>query len=233
MSSLKVISWNIRQGGGSRVKSICQHVTQWKADILVFSEFRNNESGRQLRTQLLKMGYRHQWVTGAPSQENAAAIFSLIPGDSSLFPESDPNYGHNILAARFPAFTVIGAYLPHKKKHVLLSFLKQYIMNHSQPIILVGDYNTGINGVDQKGSSFWYEDELKELEKVDMLDAFRHVHGPVKEYSWYSHKGNGYRYDHTYVSLSLRPLVKSCFYDHNVREDKTSDHSAMVLELGV
>ena len=233
MSSLTIISWNIRQGGGTRVKSICQQVAEWRAEVLVFSEFRNNDSGRQLRTQLLKLGYRYQWVTGAPAQDNAAAIFSTIPGSSTLLPASDPVYGHNILAAHFSAFTVIGVYLPHKKKHGLLPFIKNYIHDHDLPVILAGDYNTGINGVDQKGNSFWYEEELEDLASANVEDAFRYLHGSVKEYSWYSHQGNGYRYDHTYTSIELRPLIKACYYDHAVRENKLSDHSAMVLELGV
>ena len=233
MSSLKIISWNIRQGGGSRIKEICQQVTRWKAQILILSEFRNNDSGRQLRTQLLKLGYRYQWVTGSGDQDNAVAIFSLLPGSSSLLPESDQTYGHNILVAHFPAFSVMGVYLPHKKKHSLLPYIKDYALAHNQPLILAGDLNTGINGVDQKGSSFWYEDELKDLASADLEDTFRHLHGNVTEYSWYSHQGNGYRYDHTYTSTVLRPLIKACYYDHSVREDKVSDHSAMVLELGV
>ena len=85
--------------------------------------------------------------------------------------------------------------------------------------------------MDQKGSSFWYTDELKKLNDLDLHDAFRHVHGDVESYSWYSHHGNGYRYDHTYVHKDLLPLVKQCDYIHEAREEKWSDHSPMILEL--
>jgi len=101
-----------------------------------------------------------------------------------------------------------------------------------QCIIIAGDYNTGINHVDQVGKSFWYEDELIKLKKNGYVDAFRHIHGDIKEYSWYSHQGNGYRYDHTYVDEALIPIVKDCYYLNSWREEKLSDHSPMVLELG-
>ena len=78
----------------------------------------------------------------------------------------------------------------------------------------------------------WYTDKLTALEKENYVDAFRHIHGQKEEYSWFSHQGNGYRYDHTYLSESLLPIVKNCYYIHEWREEGLSDHSSMVLELG-
>ena len=98
--------------------------------------------------------------------------------------------------------------------------------------IVAGDYNTGKNYIDQKGNSFWYTAELENLEKVGMKDAFRHVYGDEEEFSWYSHQGNGFRYDHTYISEGLLPIVKDCYYPHEYRIDGLSDHSPMILELG-
>jgi len=95
----------------------------------------------------------------------------------------------------------------------------------------MGDFNTDKNFIDQKGDSFWYTKELKELKKSGMVDAFRHVHGDVESYSWYSHQGNGYRYDHIYVSEELLPVIQNCDYLHRARENKLSDHSPMFLGL--
>ncbi|HMT54361.1 MAG TPA: hypothetical protein PKD16_08970, partial [Saprospiraceae bacterium] len=94
-----------------------------------------------------------------------------------------------------------------------------------------GDFNSGINGIDQVGDSFWYEDQLKEMNKIGYIDAFRFLHGDVREYSWYSHQGNGFRYDHTYIHESLSSVIKECYYLHECREKKYSDHAPMVLKL--
>jgi len=229
---LKVLSWNIQAGGGSRYRSIVKSVVAEKASIVAFSEFRNNESGIQLRSTLLKAGYRYQAVTAAKSNENSVLIAAIMPFDSELHPNSDEDFPNNIISAHFTAFSVMSVYLPHKKKHKLLPFIKDLIASSEKPYIVAGDYNTGINLVDQKGKSFWYEDEFKALSKVGYLDAFRLVYGDVKEYSWYSHQGNGFRYDHTYISEDLKPIVKDCYYKHEWREGKLSDHSPMILELG-
>ena len=228
---LKILSWNIRQGGGTRILKILSKLTSFSAEVVVLSEYKNNDAGGRIRAGLLSAGYRYQFVSAARPGDNSAAIFSKLPGSSWLYPNADAEYPHNVLAAEYEAFKVFGMYLPHKKKHKLFDFLIEEAQS-AKPAIMVGDFNSGINGVDQAGSSFWYEEKLLALQKLGYRDAFRVKQGQVKEYSWYSHQGNGYRYDHTYVHESLVPIIKDCYYIHGWREEKLSDHSPMVLELG-
>jgi exodeoxyribonuclease III len=228
---LRILSWNIQQGGGSRQLGITNALAQCGYEIIQLSEFKNNDAGSQIRSALLRAGYIFQFVTTAKSDENSVLIASKLNGESKLFPNADPIYTHNIIGLEFPIFTVIGVYLPHKQKHKLFSALTHFVQNSPKPVIVVGDYNTGKNHVDQKGDSFWYQPELGAFEKSGMSDAFRHLHHKKEEYSWFSHQGNGYRYDHTYVSENLLTLVKKCEYLHAWRENGLSDHSPMVLEL--
>lgn len=227
----RVLSWNIRQGGGSRVLKICNLLTEFAAEVVVLSEFRNNDSGQHIRAHLLRAGYRYQHVTAAKAADNSAAIFSKLPGDAILYPNSDASYPHNILSIEYEAFRIFGMYLPHKKKHELFDFLITQA-EETKPAIMVGDFNSGKNYIDQKGNSFWYEDKLVALENKGYQDAFRLIHGSKKEFSWYSHQGNGYRYDHSYIHESLAAITKECYYLHKWREDNISDHSPMVLSLG-
>ena len=227
---LKFLSWNIQQGGGSRVRGIIKFIAQQKAQIVVLSEFRNNDTGQFIRQKLLELGYHFQFTSLGPSNTNSVLIASQLPCNSRLFLQRDQTYGHDVIAADFEAFHLYGVYLPHKKKHQLFPLLQEETTKN-RPAIIMGDYNTGKNFIDQKGDSFWYTPELAKLEKSGMQDAFRHVHGEVEAYSWYSHQGNGYRYDHIYASEALIPLVKQCDYIHQAREEKLSDHSPMILEL--
>lgn len=227
-----ILSWNIQQGGGSRVRAIGQAIAKQQANVVILSEFRNNEKGSLLRNALLQAGYRYQFVTAAPTQENSVLIVSNFPANSVLHPSSDTDFPHSILEVQFAAFHVIGVYLPHKKKHKLFDYMQALISQSEKPYIIAGDYNSGINGIDQAGKSFWYEDDMKHFSEIGYIDAFRLKHGQAKEYSWYSHQGNGYRYDHTYIHQSLTDITKSCHYLHDWRETKLSDHSPMLLELG-
>lgn len=228
---LKILSWNIQQGGGSRTHAIALKLIAYNPMVIVLSEFRNNPNGLALRKKLMDYNYFHQYVTAAPSDKNSVLIASKYPANSILYNDNkDLAFPNNVIAVDLGSFHLFGLYMPHKKKHKLFELLLEEIKT-KQPAIVVGDYNTGINHVDQVKDSFWYQAQMKKFQEAGMEDAFRHLHGKVKEYSWYSHQKNGYRYDHSYVSKDLLPVVKSCFYLHEWREDKLSDHSPMVLEL--
>ncbi len=229
---IKILSWNIQAGGGSRIVPILRKIISSKPNIVTLNEFRNNASGQKIRNGLLKAGFRHQAVTASESNDNSVIVASNIPFSTQLYPDSDLNYSGNIVTAKFSAFNLMGVYMPHKKKHKLFEYARSIVQDSATPFIIAGDYNSGKNYVDQKGNSFWYTDELLAFEKENMCDAFRFVNGDVEEYSWYSHQKNGYRYDHTYIENSLKPIVKNCYYDHSWRIDKLSDHSPMFLELG-
>lgn len=227
-----ILSWNILQGGGSRAMQLLQHIGDLKPTVCILSEFRNNDSGAAIRLGLLKHGYRHQFVTDAPRDENSVLIASLMACSNQIHPLSDPVFSGSILSVHFEVFSIMGVYLPHKKKHVLFDYILKHVQQVEKPYIIAGDFNSGLNRIDQEGSSFWYEDKLKALDAQGYKDAFRHKHLEAKEYSWYSHQGNGYRYDHTYMHESLLPVMQDCRYIHDWREARYSDHSPMLLLLG-
>ena len=229
---VKLLSWNIQAGGGSRVLPILKRIKESNLNIVTLSEFRNNTSGILIRNGLLKAGFRYQVVTDSKPNDNSVIIASNVPFSSQLYPLSDPKYSGNIVTAEFGAFNLMGVYMPHKKKHILFESAREIISNSSVPYILAGDFNSGKNYIDQKGNSFWYTEDLKNLEKDGMIDAFRYVNQDVEEYSWYSHQNNGFRYDHIYNDNSLSPIIKNCYYEHSWRIDKLSDHSPMFLEMG-
>jgi exodeoxyribonuclease III len=229
---LKILSWNIQQGGGSRVMAITKAIVESNADIAVLSEFKNNDAGQTIRQYLLRYGYRFQFVSSASPEDNSVLIASKQKAGSEIILHADPVYNENIVVAHYQPFNIVGVYLPHKQKHGLFGFIKTMAEKSEKPLIIVGDYNSGINGLDQAGDSFWYEKDLKAWEEAGLKDAFRHIHGSKLAYSWYSHQGNGYRYDHSYVDLSLLPIVKDCYYMHDLRTSGISDHAPMVLTLG-
>ena len=63
-------------------------------------------------------------------------------------------------------------------------------------------------------------------------DAFRALHGyEARDRSWKLGRHPGYRLDHVLVSPALTPVA--CRYDHGVREDGLSDHSAMCATIAL
>lgn len=227
-----ILSWNIRQGGGSRASRIISCIRHENPDIMALNEWHNNNVGTEIRIALLRMGYLHQ-VVSASRVDNTVMIASKYPFEGKCRISTDRVYPHNIILGAFDAFDVYGVYIPHKKKHKLFDDLIREVQASGRPSIVVGDFNTGHNNIDQKGNSFWYQEELKALESIGMRDAFRLLHGSQEMYSWYSPQGNGYRYDHSYISELLSSLVVRCEYLHLYRQEGASDHAPMILGLGL
>jgi exonuclease III len=82
----------------------------------------------------------------------------------------------------------------------------------------------------------WDEAErnvIRGLEKFDLPDVFRSVHGfGRKEASWFSFGGKkkrGFRLDHIFASRRLRP--SEIYYDHAPRKDNLSDHSPLIASF--
>ena len=71
MSALRLLAWNIRQGGGTRLAAIAAALARHEADILVISEYRGGDSASRLREALTGLGYRHQTDLAPPPAEAA------------------------------------------------------------------------------------------------------------------------------------------------------------------
>ena len=228
--TLKILSWNILQGGGTRINDIIKSLIETNATIIGISEFKNNNGGHALRYSLLRAGWIHQSTGHNNAENNTVFIASKIPFELQLPASGLNEYQDQIIKACFPAFEFYQCYFPHKKEHHLFQTLFNELKKEKTAIIM-GDLNTGKNLLDQVAHSFWYAKEFMNLDQHNCVDAFRFLHGDVQEFSWYSHNKQGYRYDHCFISNEIKPILKSCYYLHQYREQGLSDHSPMILEL--
>lgn len=75
----KIITWNIRHGGGTRVSQLAETILKQNADIIVLTEYKNNRYGLEIRKELLDGGYIHQWVTNSDENIYSVLIASIEP----------------------------------------------------------------------------------------------------------------------------------------------------------
>jgi exodeoxyribonuclease-3 len=229
----RIITWNIRHGGGSRVLQLYEIIIKQNADIVVLTEFRNNRYGLELRKKLLDSGYIHQWVTSADENTNSVLISSIEPYCSQHFEFVVEHNNQRVVKIYSKDFSLYGLYFPQKdEKKVLFEFILSEIKkNPNEKSMFIGDFNTGRHFVDEAKSTFACSDYMDKIEQTGYSDAWRYVNKDAREYSWYSNSGNGFRIDHVFVHKELVSWVDNCYYIHDVREEKISDHSMMVLEL--
>src|SRR5215472_11620994 len=56
---MRLLAWNIRQGGGSRLPAIAAAVAEHDADVLILSEYRGGDAALRLKEALARIGYPH------------------------------------------------------------------------------------------------------------------------------------------------------------------------------
>ena len=229
---MKIETFNIRHGGGPRVSSILKSIEKHDPDIVLLTEFRNNVKGETLKSELFKLGYTYQVNGIVGAKVNTLLLASKVEFLDAGFKTNLGDHSHRLLVVTFPYFTIVGFYFPQRleKIPVFNSLIEVISENKNQPIIALGDLNTGKHYSDEKGSSFYAAEYMAELEKI-CEDAWRKFHGPKQEYSWYSNKGNGFRIDHAFVTRSMSNVLTNVWYSHAEREGKISDHSALILEF--
>ena len=224
----RIVTLNVRHGGGRRVRPLAGYLSGTNADVLVITEFRTGTSGSELTAAMREAGYSHQHWTVEENGKNAVMIACRMPFEPVAF-SLPQGHSHRLVGARFGSLELWAAYMALGKEKLPLYALLGSTTPHST--ILIGDFNTGLHRLDEQGATFTAAKEFANLQENGWIDVWRRQHGPdAREYSWFSPAGNGFRLDHAFVSDDLIDRVSECRYDH-VTRSKLTDHSALTLEL--
>lgn len=223
---MKLLSLNIRHGGGKRFEQIKSYLSSQRFDVLLLQEFRDNSTGLLIKEYLKSIGFQYAYNKTEKKQN------TVLTASKKLTEIKTKSYVNDwsILITEINSIRVINIYFPQKNnKKVVFEFLKNLVSDKKSTLV-AGDFNTGNNELDTEGAKFYCADDFSELSVTILSDAYRLLHQNQTDYSWYSNKGNGFRVDHVLVSNDLKGMVSSVEYDHSTREGVT-DHSALITEL--
>jgi exodeoxyribonuclease-3 len=232
---MRLLAWNIRQGGGSRIARIAGALTKHQADILVLSEYRGGDSSTRLLRALSALGYAYTTALAPPPNRSGVLITSRFPFRDHRAVGSLLVEPYRMLSVEFPAFRLAGIYMPNLLAKVpYWEALITALSAASDALALaIGDFNTCRPYLDEAGAidkTAHYMDRIAEL---GFCDLWRQRNPTLREYSWYSTKGNGFRIDHAFLSHGLAERAGSIRYSHEERLAGLSDHSPLILDLEV
>ena len=224
-----ILSLNIRHGGGSRLTKILDYIISMDADVVVLTEFRNNKNSHTIKETLKSHSYQFISTLNTDAAKNSVLVASRIWG-TQIDLGSPNNWSLN--AIDINGIQLVGTYFPLKNnKKDLIDWFLEKGMNFRKTIF-IGDFNTGSNLLDkdEAGSSFYMGSEFETLSKEILTDSFRYKNPELREFSWYSTVGNGFRIDHCLVTKDLTENIRSVSYDHKTRPELT-DHSALIVVI--
>lgn len=231
---MKLLSWNIQQGGGKRLDRIEDAIRRHDPDVIVLGEYMPNAS-RPLIDRLAST-WPHRVLTEPPPRRGGLAVVSRIELQPMPVPTGPGEFPYRYLPVRLVplGINVIGVYGPlHQEPYDAYweGVLGDLAKLAATPSLVVGDFNTGASLIDAPDRAFFCSAHFSRLPTVGYRDLWRERSGPDhQEFTWYG-RVNGFRLDHAFGTQNLAERVRDCRYDHAVREEQISDHSALVVEL--
>ncbi|MBS1715882.1 MAG: endonuclease/exonuclease/phosphatase family protein [Armatimonadetes bacterium] len=237
---MKLAAWNIRAGGGRRSAEIARVLIEEAPDVIVLTEYRA-APGRELRTLLAPLGH-HKDACGAVAEGvrttglNCVCVLSAGELRPVAVPAT-PTSSHRWVAVEHcdADMTLLAVHVPNQTEvwnkrefwDCVLSFAEARADDRA---LIVGDLNTALDE-DCQGDPIREAVFLKHLIATGWTDAWRACNPETSEYSWFSHRQNGFRLDHCYVSPALAHDVTTCRFRHDVRTERISDHSLLTVEF--
>jgi len=240
--TVRCLNWNVRNPSLRRATKQMNWLEKNSFDIIVLTEVKLSQGGVYIKDRLRSLDYTV--IFPKPENEDYGIILAIrkfFKETTKLWIDPFP-YRASFAVCNFSGKDMLltGVYVPvwrnDKKKMFLESFEKlmtdENLRNRFGGWIILGDLNV------LEPSHIPHYPAYKDWEyfydvfsKHGFVDAFRLLHPNEREYSWFGREGNGYRFDHIFVSENIVSSLKNCFYIHEVRLKKLSDHSAMYLEI--
>lgn len=234
-----MLTWNIRHGGTKKkLNDIIQSFIYHNADINIITEFRDNESGKQLINTLKENGWTFQTTSNPPKNKNGILIASKVPFTlPTSYHYNLPESKHRWVEVYVEPFdlSIVGVHIPSisdkwgKRNHweAIVQCAKDKLNKKS---VIIGDFNTGLPE-DTEGIPFRLTKYMEELLNMGWVDSWRVFNTNVNDFTWYSHRNNGFRLDYAFISPPLKENILVSYHSHRERMNQYSDHSVVICEL--
>jgi exonuclease III len=253
-----LLSWNVA-GRKTRLAEQAERVLSLEPDLVCLQEVTPVTAGSWAQ-RLGEAGLAAELAPLPLTREGSRPLAVLTASGMPLeaVPVEDVPWPERVLSVRVEGCELVNVHSPISPKPGLAKVLThEAVFRHlaagSGPRVVLGDLNTPrrehpdgsvwtfardrYGRVRPERGERWDAAEsalIRGLEEHGFRDAFRALNGfDSKEPSWeWPRWGGGYRLDHLIASTDVD--VTACSYRHDWRrEDKLSDHSALVAELSV
>lgn len=245
---MRILNWNISNPSIERAYKQFEWLIKTKANIIILTEAKYSKGCRYLRDALTDVGFKVYFPK--PLDNDYTVIIAEKGFQSEKWNLDIPFLPHRIESVILKTFLgdlkIIGLYVPsrgpqerrnvNKKKfqNQMIDWLNLlYKRGDTSNLIVGGDLNVIEPDHIPHYSVFgeWEYVFYKTFTNGTLVDAYRLLYPNLNEYSWFGRSGDGYRFDHFFVSENISSHIKECHYLHEPRLSKLSDHSAMSLEL--
>lgn len=231
-NALRLLCWNIRNPSIKTAMRQALWLKEQPFDVFALTETKDSVGCNYLEKYFRARKY-HILFPKPEAGGYGAMVISRFPFNSGFLSWFGSARTNSICRENLE---IVNTYVPNdrdKGKKEFLERLAGSLKNPPQPFIFCGDLNIIEPNHVPHYPIFeaWEYDFYRKMSELKLHDAFRAINPDAKEYSWFGRTGNGYRYDHCFVSGDLISNVRECYYLHGPRLKKLSDHSGLAVVI--
>ncbi len=224
---------NIRGDGGSRAEWLCAYLDSHDPDTVDLTKWRNGVSGAIFANWATGRGMRHAGLA-----DGGTANGVIVASKRSFQTASATSAGRGSgvpMLVRFAGVSLLACYFPQlSEKSGFFDQCARVTRRHgARPFMLAGDLNTG-NQITHRSQHAGRHARASGFDSLcapdGLVDPWRLSNGDLREWTWLSHRGNGFRIDHALGNAPyVRAFAPTCRCDHSVWITGLTDHSAVLV----
>jgi exonuclease III len=246
---IRLLTFNAQHASPDRARRQAAWIAaQETADLVILSEVGPGPGGHALIEALTGHGYP-AILAPEPPRPDYRTILAARSNDLAAIPS-----GLDVLPHRGPAAALslagqtiglLGLYVPSRGpkerrnqdkrafQQAVTQALPSFLAQFTAPVIVAGDLNVVEPGHTPHHPVFgaWEYDFYRSFTTAALTDAYRVLHPHTIEHSWFGRSGQGYRFDHIFITKQHTTQIRSCSYLHAPRRQGLTDHAAMALTL--
>lgn len=250
---------NVGNPSLERAKRQCDWLDQQSFDILVLTETKKSQGCQYIYDHFFKKGFDlntinigiNYYISYPLSKTGDLGV--MIISKREIYSESNIFESNNRFFSRFSQISVgsgndklsiIGLYVPSRDRSVekinrkteFINMVSAELNIHpAQNTIIAGDFNILNRQHIPHYSTFfsWEYDFYDNIINKGYSDVFCDANPGKQDYSWVGRTGDGYRYDYIFASLDIAKKIGQCYFIHETRHSKLTDHSALYVEFDI
>lgn len=247
-TEMRLLIWNVANPSLDRARKQFEWLTNTKANVIILTEAKSSAGCYYLKESFENIGFK---VFFSRAPDDRYSVLVAEKGFDSKRHCLDIEFlPERIQAIKLQTFMgriiLIGLYVPSrgpresrnvdKRKFQdqiirLLGSFRNCDVKHD--LLAGGDLNVIPPNHEPRYSLFadWEYQFYNAFLELGMSDGYKYAQPNGQEHSWIGKSGDGYRFDHFFLSNRLLQYVKRCNFIHEVRDTRLSDHSALYLML--
>lgn len=250
--AVRLLLFNAQHASPERSRRQAAWITaQEDADIAVITEVSSTRGGDALVTALGERGYATV-IAPQLADPDYRTVIACRTADAHPVQSPVSVTPHRAPAARVTIgghdIGVLGLYVPSRgpkdQRNVAKRAFQEAVTESlpqlraafpDMPIIVAGDLNVIERGHQPPHKVFgeWEYTFYDSFQVAGLTDAYRHLHPDKVAHSWYGRSGNGFRFDHLFISTPHADRLLACDYHQEAHEEGLTDHAVMTLGLGL